>query len=62
MLFNIPLWIYLIMLFIVFSGYMSYRAMRAEKVLEQQYIEREGQVYMERIRQERDRKRHIRSE
>lgn len=35
---------------------MSFRAMKAEKRLEQQFIEREGQIYMERIRQERQRK------
>lgn len=62
MLFSIPWWIYLVILFIVFSGYMSYRAMRAEQRLEQQFIEREGQVYMERIRQERNRKQHASSE
>ena len=62
MLFNIPWWIYLIIMFIIFSGYMSYRAMRVEKILEQHYIEREGQIYMERIRQERHRKQHASSE
>lgn len=62
MLFNIPWWIYLVIVFIIFSGYMSFRAMRAEKMLEQQYIEREGQIYMERIRQERMRKQQANSE
>lgn len=62
MLFNIPWWIYLVVMFIIFSGYMSYRAMRAEKILEQQFIEREGQIYMERIRQERMRKQQANSE
>ncbi|HLS24006.1 MAG TPA: sporulation YhaL family protein [Pseudogracilibacillus sp.] len=62
MLFNIPWWVYLVIVFIIFSGYMSFRAMRAEKILEQQYIEREGQVYMERIRQEKMRKEHVRSD
>jgi len=62
MLFSIPFWIYLVILFILFSGYMAYRAMRAEKILEQQYIEREGQIYMERIRQERNRRQHAGSE
>ncbi len=60
--FTIPSWAYLIIAFIIFSGYMFFRAMRAEKLLEQQYIEREGQVYMERIRQEKLRKEQARSE
>ncbi len=40
-------------LFICFSGYMSFRAMQAERKLEQQFIEREGQIFMERIEQDR---------
>ena len=57
-----PWWILLIILFICFSGYMTIRSMRAEKRLEQHYIESEGQIYMERIRQERHRKQHAGSE
>ncbi len=50
---NIPWWVFLMILFICFSGYMSFRAMQAERRLEQQFIEREGQIFMERIEQER---------
>ncbi|MEI3607815.1 sporulation YhaL family protein [Pseudogracilibacillus sp. SE30717A] len=53
MLFNIPWWVILMILFICFSGYMSFRAMQAERKLEQQFIEREGQIFMERIEQDR---------
>lgn len=56
MLVNIPWWVFVMILFICFSGYMAYRAMRAERRLEQQFIEREGEIYMERIRQERERR------
>lgn len=52
----LPWWVLVIILFICFSGYMAFRAMRAEKRLEQHYIEREGQVYMERLAQERARR------
>lgn len=57
MIFNIPWWIVVIFLFICFSGYMAFRAMRAERKLEQQFIEREGQIFMERMREEKDRRR-----
>lgn len=57
MILNIPWWVFVIILFICFSGYMAFRAMRAERRLEQQFIEREGEIYMERIRQERERRR-----
>lgn len=53
---NIPWWVIVMILFICFSGYMAFRAMRAERRLEQQFIEREGEIYMERIRQERERR------
>lgn len=55
-IFNLPWWVFLLILFIFFSGYMAYRAMKAEQALEQQFIEREGQVYMERIENERKRR------
>jgi len=35
---------------------MAFRAMRAERKLEQQFIEREGQIYMERLEKERARR------
>lgn len=56
MLFGIPWWVLIVLMFICFSGYMSFRAMRAEKMLEQQFIEREGEVYMERMQREREKR------
>lgn len=52
MIAGIPWWIFMMILFIFFSGYMAFRAIRAEKKLEQQFIEREGNVYIERMREE----------
>lgn len=56
MIFNMPWWVFMLILFIFFSGYMSFRAMRAEQALEQQFIEKEGQVYMERMKNEKRRR------
>jgi hypothetical protein len=53
-IFGMPWWIFMIILFIFFSGYMAFRAMRAERELEQHYIEQEGKVYMQRIEDERE--------
>ncbi|QTM98613.1 SigE-dependent sporulation protein [Sediminibacillus dalangtanensis] len=53
MILGIPWWVYMFILFIFFSGYMAYRAVRAEKKLEMQFIEREGKIYMDRIKNER---------
>ncbi|HLQ70666.1 MAG TPA: sporulation YhaL family protein [Bacillota bacterium] len=49
----VPWWVLLMVLFIFLSGYMAFRAMRAERRLENYYIERDGNVYMERIERER---------
>lgn len=57
MILGIPWWVFMMVLFIFFSGYMSFRAMRAEQKLEQQFIEQEGEVYIERMREEQERKR-----
>lgn len=56
MLLEIPWWVYMAIVLIFFSGYMAFRAMRAERRLEQQFIEREGKVYMDRIEEKRDKK------
>jgi len=56
MIAGLPWWIYLLVFFIFLSGYMSYRAMRAERELEQQFIEREGKIYIDRIEAERESK------
>lgn len=56
---SIPWWVYLMIGFIFFSGYMAFRAMKAEYELEQQFIEKEGKVYIDRIneaRKKRERK------
>lgn len=56
MVLGLPWWIYVVIAFMFFSGYMAFRAMRAEKMLEQQFIEREGEIYMHRMEEERKRK------
>ncbi|WP_181349243.1 sporulation YhaL family protein [Thalassobacillus sp. CUG 92003] len=58
MLFDIPVWVLFCILFIFFSGYMAFRALRAEHRLEQQFIEREGQIYMSRMEKEKKTREH----
>lgn len=53
---GVPLWVFIVILFIFFSGYMTFRTMQAEKVSEQQFLEQKGQVYIDRIRKEREEK------
>ncbi|MFD1017750.1 sporulation YhaL family protein [Thalassobacillus hwangdonensis] len=53
MLLGIPVWVFFCIVFIFISGYMAFRAFKAEHHLEQQFIEREGQVYMSRMEEEK---------
>lgn len=57
MIAGLPWWIYMMILFIFLSGYMAFRAMRAERKLDDHYIEHEGRVYMDRIVEEKERRR-----
>ncbi|ASK60874.1 SigE-dependent sporulation protein [Virgibacillus phasianinus] len=56
MIIGVPWWVFMLILCIFLSGYMAYRAMRAERRLEQQFIEREGKVYIDRMEKERETK------
>jgi len=50
---GVPWWVFITILLIFLSGYMAFRAMRAEQKLEQQFIEEEGQKYINRMEEER---------
>ncbi|QAS51705.1 sporulation YhaL family protein [Halobacillus litoralis] len=54
MIFGLPVWVFFCIVFIFVSGYMAIRAMRAEHHLEQEFIEREGQVYLKRMEEEKE--------
>ncbi|WP_010650121.1 sporulation YhaL family protein [Oceanobacillus massiliensis] len=49
----IPFWVFAVIILIFLSGYMAFRAMLAERKLDQQFIEREGKIYLERIQEAR---------
>ncbi|UOQ92757.1 sporulation YhaL family protein [Halobacillus shinanisalinarum] len=56
MIFGIPIWVFFCIVFIFISGYMAFRAMRAEQKIEQQFIEREGRVYLARMNEEKEKR------
>ncbi|WP_404451659.1 sporulation YhaL family protein [Virgibacillus necropolis] len=56
MIIGVPWWVLMMILFIFLSGYMAYRAIRAERRLEEQFIEREGRVFIDRMEKERETK------
>ncbi|WP_404458693.1 sporulation YhaL family protein [Oceanobacillus kapialis] len=57
MILGVPWWVFVLVILIFLSGYMALRAMHAERKLEQQFIEKEGKVYMDRLEAERVNKR-----
>lgn len=53
---GVPLWVFIVIVMIFFSGYMAFRTMQAERKLDEQFIEKEGQIYIDRMREEKERK------
>lgn len=53
----IPIWVYFIAFGILLSAYMAIRTGREERKEEQESIELEGRIYMERIEKEREERR-----
>ncbi|QGS68459.1 SigE-dependent sporulation protein [Oceanobacillus sp. 143] len=54
MIAGIPWWVIVVIALIFVSAYMAFKARLAESRLEQQFIEREGRIYIERIESERE--------
>ncbi|WP_183030207.1 MULTISPECIES: sporulation YhaL family protein [Clostridia] len=54
MILGVPWWVFVMILLIFVSGYMAFRGMVAERKMEHHFIEQEGEVYMERLRKERE--------
>ena len=51
---DIPFWIYFVVMGIMTSAYMVVRTGKEEKLVEEEMIEREGDIYMQRLEQERE--------
>ncbi|EEL51859.1 MULTISPECIES: sporulation YhaL family protein [Bacillus cereus group] len=53
---TLPWWIYLIIIGIVVSGYMVLYTSKKEQDMDNEFIEKEGEVYMKRLEKERERR------
>ncbi|MGZ0084672.1 sporulation YhaL family protein [Geobacillus sp. C56-T2] len=58
---SLPWWVYIVVAGILFSGYMTVKTAAREREMDEAFIEKEGEVYMERIRQERERRKQAKS-
>ncbi|CRK83547.1 sporulation YhaL family protein [Neobacillus massiliamazoniensis] len=50
---SIPIWVYAVVVGIVISALMAIKTGREERLLEQETIEKEGEIYMERLKREK---------
>lgn len=53
---GVPMWVFLVIILIFFSGYMAFRTMQAERKVDEQFIEKEGQIYIDRMQEEKEKK------
>lgn len=53
---SLPLWIYFVVAGIFVSAFMALKTAKEERELEQDWIEKEGEVFIERMEEERERR------
>lgn len=53
---TLPIWIYLVFAGIIFSGIMTIKSSKEEEKVDQQFIEKEGEVYIKRMEEEREKR------
>jgi hypothetical protein len=56
---TIPLWVYFVVSGILVSAFMALKTGREERKFEMQIIEREGEVYMDRLEKEKEERKKI---
>lgn len=55
-MFTLPWWIYLVLAGIVFSAYMMIKSAREDQDVDMEFIEKEGEIYIQRMEEERARR------
>jgi Na+/glutamate symporter len=53
---TIPIWVYAVVVGIVISALMAIKTGREERMLEMDNIEKEGEIYLNRLEQEKERR------
>ncbi|GAB6445712.1 MULTISPECIES: sporulation YhaL family protein [Bacillus] len=53
---TLPWWVYLVIVGIVLSGYMVLYTSKKEQEMDHEFIEKEGEVYMKRLEEEREKR------
>ncbi|MEH7238393.1 sporulation YhaL family protein [Bacillus sp. JJ1562] len=55
-MFSVPWFVYVALFGVLFSAYMVIRTSREERKIEDSYIEQEGNVYIERMNEEKEKR------
>ncbi|HHY21998.1 MAG TPA: hypothetical protein GX525_09010 [Bacilli bacterium] len=50
-----PWWVYFILAGIIYSGYMAFKYYMEDRQLDEEFIEKEGEVFIHRMKEERQR-------
>ncbi|MDD9149430.1 MULTISPECIES: sporulation YhaL family protein [unclassified Sporolactobacillus] len=53
---SVPWWVYLLIAGILFSGYRAFSISREDKELDDEWVEKQGNIYMKRIEAEKERR------
>ncbi len=53
---SLPIWMYFVVVGIFVSAFMTVKAAKEEKEMEDEWIEKEGNIYIERMEQEKEKK------
>ena len=53
---SVPFWIYIVLAGIIISAIMTIKTTKEEQQIEQEFIEKEGEVYIKRMHQEMQRR------
>lgn len=56
---SLPIWIYFVIAGIAISAFMAVKTSREERKLEQEWIEKEGEEYIERMQEEKERRKQV---
>ncbi|MFS0644824.1 sporulation YhaL family protein [Siminovitchia sp. 179-K 8D1 HS] len=56
---SLPIWLYVVIAGIFVSAFMAVKTAREDREVEQEWIEKEGEVFIKRMEEEKERKRGI---
>ncbi len=58
---DIPIWIYFVVFGIIFSALMAVKTGKEERLAEKEDIEKEGEIYIKRMEEEKERRKKVKS-